>query len=83
MMDQMMSMSQFEKDQHCSARLATTPQEVHLSDIYTTSDLYCSCYGKNNFEPASKSKNKQEQVDKRTEHKSFPKNESDIHKFGF
>jgi hypothetical protein len=33
---------------------------------------YCSCRAENNLEPASKSKNKQEQVDKQTMHEPCP-----------
>jgi len=60
----------------------TTRAALRLSDSYTVSDLCCSCCAKNNLEPASKSKNKQEQVDKQTTHRPYPKDESDTHKFG-
>ena len=60
----------------------TTRAALHLSDSYTASNLCYSCCAKNNLEPASKSKNKQEQVDKQTTHRPCPENESDTHKFG-
>ena len=60
----------------------TTRAALHLSDSYIASDLCCSCCTKNNLEPASKSKYKQEQVDKQTAHRPCPKDEFDTHKFG-
>ena len=42
----------------------TTRAALRLSDSYTASDLCCFCCTKNNLEPASKSKNSQEQVNK-------------------
>jgi hypothetical protein len=44
--------------------------------------LCCSCCAKNILEPASKSKNKQEQVDKQTAHRPCPKDKSDTHEVG-
>jgi hypothetical protein len=35
----------------------TTRAALRLSDSYTASNLCCSCYAKNNLEPASKSNN--------------------------
>jgi hypothetical protein len=48
-----------------------------LNDSYTASNLCCSCCAKNNLEHASKSKNKQEQVDKQTTHRPCPKEKSE------
>jgi hypothetical protein len=59
-----------------------TRAALRLSDSYTTSNLCCSCYAKNNLEPASKLKNKQEQVDKQTAHKPCSKDKSDTHEVG-
>ena len=42
-----------------------------LATVTLTPICYCSCRAKNNLEPASKSKNKQEQVDKQTVHRPF------------
>ena len=61
----------------------TTRAALRLSDIYTASDLCRSCCAKNNLEPASKSKNKQEQVDNQTAHRPCPKDESDTQSLGF
>ena len=60
----------------------TTRAAPRLSDSYTASDLRCSYCVKNNLEPASKSKNKQEQVDKQTTHRPCPKEKSDTHEVG-
>ena len=60
----------------------TTRVALHLSDSYTAFDLCCSCCAKNNLKPANKSKNEQEQVDKQTAHRPFPKDKSDTHKAG-
>jgi hypothetical protein len=60
----------------------TTRVKLRLSDSYIASNLCCSCCAKNNLEPASKSKNKQEQVDKQTTHRPFPKEKSNTHEVG-
>ena len=60
----------------------TTRTALRLSNNYATSDLFSSCCTKNNLEPASKSKNKQEQVDKQTAHRPCPKDKSDTHEVG-
>jgi len=60
----------------------TTRAALRLSDSYTASNLCCSCCAKNNLEPASKSKNKQEQVYKQTAHRPCPKDKSDTHEVG-
>ena len=51
----------------------TTRAALRLSDSYTASNLCCSCCAKNNLEPASNSKNKQEQVDKQNSTQTLPK----------
>ena len=61
----------------------TTRAALRLGDSYTASDLCCSCCAKNNLEPASKLKNKQEQVDKQTAHRSCPRDKSDTHELRF
>jgi hypothetical protein len=60
----------------------TTRAALRLSDSYTASNLCCSYCAKNNLEPVSKSKNKQEQVDKQIAHRPCLKDKSDTHKVG-
>jgi hypothetical protein len=49
-------------------------QQEHYALATVTPALICccSCHAKNSLEPASKSKNKQEQVDKQTLHEPCP-----------
>jgi hypothetical protein len=60
----------------------TTRAALRLSDSCTASNLCYSCCAKNNLEPASKSKNKQEQVDKQIAHRPCPNDKSDAHEVG-
>jgi hypothetical protein len=60
----------------------TTRAALRLSNSYTASNLCCSWCAKNNLEPTSKSKNKQEQGDKQAAHRPCPKDKSDTHEVG-
>jgi hypothetical protein len=59
----------------------TTKGALHLSDNYTGSNLLLFFPAKYNLEPARKSKNKQEKVDKLTVDRPCPRDKSEAHEF--
>jgi hypothetical protein len=60
----------------------TIPQGDNALAIATPTPIfYCSCHAKNNLEHATKSTDKQEQVDKQTLHKPCPRDKSETREF--